>query len=280
MSAALAPRRATLFIGALALDPLPAALASGADLLCIDLEDAVPPGRKDDGRAAALEALAALAPRALPCALVARINPLSTPEGQEDLRCLLPAATPLAALMLPKVESAAEVLAAAEALDAAQRACDLFVIIETPAALEHAVQIAQAHPRLKALYFGGFDLSTALGCEMAWEPLLYARSRVVHAAASGGLDCIDSPYPILKDAAGLSEACVRARALGMTGKTAKSASQVPSIVQAFTPSEAELARARRIVAEFERDPTRPLYFEGRLIERPAIKRLQKLLALA
>ncbi|MFO0209093.1 MAG: aldolase/citrate lyase family protein, partial [Betaproteobacteria bacterium] len=123
----------------------------------------MPPDRKDDGRAAALEALAALSSQASPCALVARINPLSTAEGQEDLRRVLPAATPLTALMLPKVESAAEVVVAAEALEAAGRACDLFVIIETPAALEHAVEIAQAHPRLKALYFGGFDLSTALG---------------------------------------------------------------------------------------------------------------------
>jgi len=273
-------RRSTLFIGALALDALPAALASGADVLCIDLEDAVPPDRKDDGRRAlhrALDAGSCGAAGASP-ALIARINPLTTPEGRADLQALAARPGALTALLLPKVESDDEVLACAAELERAGAALDIYAIIETAVGLELAAAIAIASPRLKALYFGGFDLSAALGCDMAWEPLLYARSRVVHAAALAGIDCCDSPYPAVDDAAGLADACRRAKALGMTGKAAKSAAQIAAIHRAFTPTRSERDRARRILAAFNADPTRPLFFEGRLYERPAIRRLEQVAA--
>jgi len=271
-------RRSTLFAGALAPEALAAALAAGADLVCIDLEDAVPPERKPEGRQAVLRWLAgseAVARTGSP-ALVARINPLTTPEGREDLEALAAAPGPLAALMLPKVESPEEIAGCAARLREQGSTMTLFAIIETPLALERAFAIAQADPLLQALFFGGFDLSAALGCEMAWEPLLYARSRVVHAAAGAGIDCIDSPYPRIDDPQGLLEACARVRALGMTGKAAKSAAQVAAITDAFSPTPAECERARRILAAFEADPTRPLWFEGRLYERPALRRLRAL----
>ena len=268
-------RRAMLFVGALALEALPAALASGADLVCIDLEDAVPPGRKDEGREAVVSALAGLSlpPRTQ---LVARVNEIGTPEGDEDVRVLSRAPGALGALMLPKVNAAPAIARAVELSAAAP--FELYPIIETCEGLEHCAAIARASPQLKALVFGGFDLSTALGCEMAWEPLLYARSRVVHAAAGAGVECLDSPYPVIEDLAGLRESCARAKALGMTGKAAKHASQVKAIRESFTPTAAEIERARRIVAAFEEDPTRPLVYEGKLIERPAIRRFARIAA--
>lgn len=273
-------RRSTLFIGALALDALPGALASGADVLCIDLEDAVPPDRKDDGRRALQRALdagsfGAAGPSPAP---IARINPLTTPEGRADLRALAERPGALKALLLPKVESDDEILDCAAELERTGATLDVYAIIETAVGLELAATIAMSSPRLKALFFGGFDLSAALGCDMAWEPLLYARSRVVHAAALAGVDCCDSPYPAVDDAAGLADACRRAKALGMTGKAAKSAVQIPGIHRAFTPTRSERDRARRILAAFHADPTRPLFFEGRLYERPAIRRLEQMAA--
>jgi len=273
-------RRSTLFIGALALDALPGALASGADLLCIDLEDAVPPDRKAEGRRAlqrALDAGLCGAAGASP-APVARINPLTTPEGRADLQALAARPGALTALLLPKVESDDEVLACAAELERTGAALHVYAIIETAVGLELAAAIAVSSPRLKALFFGGFDLSAALGCDMAWEPLLYARSRVVHAAALAGIDCCDSPYPGVDDAEGLADACRRAKALGMTGKAAKSAAQIPVIHRTFTPTRGERDRARRIVAAFNADPTRPLFFEGKLYERPAIRRLEQVAA--
>ena len=268
-------RRASLFVGALALEGLGATLASGADLACIDLEDAVPPGRKGEARAAVL---CAAADCAVPpgVQLVARINALADPDGPEDLHVLMTEAPAVGGVMLPKVDDPEEVRAAGDIIDTVRPDVDLYAIIETAKGLEHCVRIAQAHPRLKALFFGGFDLSTALGCEMAWEPLLYARSRVVHAGALAGLPVIDSPYPDIADIAGLQADCSRVKALGMTGKAAKHASQVAAIVQAFTPTPAEVARARAILALFEADPTRPLVYEGKLVEQPTVKRLQRI----
>ena len=275
MTRAVQLRRATLFVGALALEGLDATLASGADLACIDLEDAVPPDRKAEGRAALLSAAAnSRVPPGVQ--LVARINALPDPDGPEDLRVLLAEAHALGGVMLPKVDDPEEVRAAGDFIDASGSQVDLYAIIETAKGLEHCVRIAQAHTRLKALFFGGFDLSTALGCDMAWEPLLYARSRVVHAGALAGIPVIDSPYPDVADAQGLQADCARVKALGMGGKAAKHASQVAAIREAFTPTAAEVARARAILAMFEADPTRPLVYEGKLVEQPTVKRLRRI----
>jgi (S)-citramalyl-CoA lyase len=263
-----------LFVGALALEGLPATLASGADLACIDLEDAVPPGRKEEGRSAGLAAAAA-APVPAGVQLLARVNAMTEPEGVDDLRALLD--TPaFGGVMIPKVMGADEVRMAGHMIDVSKRDVDLYAIIETTEGLERAAEIGRAHPRLKALVFGGFDLSTALGCEMAWEPLLYARSRTLHAAAMARIEALDSPFPDVADIEGLRADCARVRALGFAGKAAKHASQVETIRAAFTPGEQEIARARAIVALYEADPTRPLVFEGKLVELPTVKRMQRI----
>lgn len=267
-------RRSTLFVGALALEALPAALASGADIVCIDLEDAVPPDRKDEGRAAVV---ALLADVEVPASvqLIARVNSLASPVGTADLLAVLGCAR-LAGVMLPKVEGADEVRRAAAIAEQSKSAAELYAIIETPEGLEGCALVARAHPRLKALFFGGFDMSTALGCAMEWEPLLYARSRVVHAGAMGGIEVIDSPYPEVNNLEGLRQACAQVKSLGMIGKAAKHATQVAAINAAFTPDPDEIDRARRIIELFRADPTRPLVHEGKLIELPAIKRLERI----
>jgi len=275
--AAIRQRRSTLFVGALVLADLPAALASGADIVCIDLEDAVPPARKDEGRAATLEMLRKVAPpRGVQ--LIARVNSLRSTAGVEDAVALLREPR-IGGLLLPKVESADEVRWAAALADDAGRETELYAIIETADGLEHCRGIAAAHERMKALFFGAFDLSTALGCANEWEPLLYARSRAVHAAAAANIEVIDSPFAGVEDLEGLRAACAQVKALGMNGKAAKHASQVATIREAFTPTRSEIERARAIVAKFQADPTRPLLHEGKLVELPAIKRLERLAAL-
>lgn len=278
MSAPAQRRRAMLFVGGLVLEGLPATLASGADLVVIDLEDAVPPGRKEEARAAALAAAArCVVPAGVQ--LMARVNAIPEPEGPDDLHAILRDGAAFGGLMLPKVGGPDEVRTAGHLVDAARREIDLYPIIETAEGLERAVEIAQAHPRVRALVFGGFDLSTALACEMAWEPLLYARSRAVHAAALARIEVLDSPFPDVADLEGLAESCARAKALGMTGKAAKHASQVATILAAFSPTAKEIERAKAIVALYEADPTRPLVYEGKLVELPTVKRMQRIAAL-
>lgn len=267
-------RRATLFVGALALEALAPALASGADIVCVDLEDAVPPDRKAQARAAVVDAVRGIS---LPAGvqLVARVNAMSETEGPIDVHELLDTRA-FGGLLLPKVAGPDEIRRVAGMAEVAGVKCDLYAIIETTEGLERCMEIALAHPTLKALYFGGYDLSTALGCEMAWEPLLYARSRVVHAAAHARIEAIDSPFADVADIEALKASCTRVKALGMSGRCAKHASQVAAIVQAFTPTEAEIRRAKDIVALFRADPTRPLVYEGKLVELPAIKRLERI----
>jgi (S)-citramalyl-CoA lyase len=269
------PRRSVLFVSALALEGLAGAMNSGSDIVCVDLEDAVPPGRKEEGRIAVQAALP-LIPRSEQVHLAARINSLRSLDGVADmLACLELGQTGLQALVLPKVETRDEVRWAGALADEAKARLDLYVIIETTEGLENCLQIAKSHPRLKALFFGGFDLSTALGCAMAWEPLLYARSRVVHAAASAGVDVLDSPFPEIDNPAGLRASAEQAKSLGMVGKAAKHASQIPAITEVFTPQSGEIERARRILELFAVDPAKPLVFEGKLIELPTIKRLRR-----
>lgn len=272
-------RRSTLFVGGLALEGLDEALESGADIVCIDLEDAVPLDRKNEARAAMVARLAAL--RVPPAVqLIVRVNPVASVEGPVDLRAALLDCPAIDGVMLPKVDTVDEVRQAGEVAEGSSLKAELYAIIETAAGLESCAAIARAHPRLKALFFGGFDLSTALGCAMAWEPLLYARSRVVHAGALAGIEVIDSPFPDVGDVAGLRASCEQIKALGMTGKAAKHASQIATIRAAFTPTAMEIDRARRIIELFRADPTRPLVYQGKLVELPAIKKLERIAALA
>lgn len=271
---AVQKRRTTLFVGALALEGLAPALSSGADLVCIDLEDAVPPDRKEEGRAAVVARLEDVrVPEGVQ--LIARVNAMTEPEGPLDLRALVEQCPVLGGALLPKVKTASEIDAAADIAKRTGAGIDLYAIIETAEGLEMCASIARASA-LKALFFGGFDLSTALGCAMEWESLLYARSRAVHAGALAGIEVFDSPYPDVANLEGLRKACEQVKALGMAGKAAKHASQIATIRECFTPTEQEVARARRIIEVFREDPTRPLVYEGKLVELPAIRKLERI----
>lgn len=229
------PRRSVLFVSALAIEGLPEAMRSGADIVCVDLEDAVPPPRKVAGRTAVMRALASVAQDGR-VELAVRINSLRSRDGVADmLACLQLPRTSLGAVVLPKVQTGDEVCWAGGLADEADSRLDLYAIVETNDGLANSRQIAKGHSRLKALFFGGFDLSTALGSEMAWEPLLYARSRVVHAAASAGIEALDSPFPEVSSPDGLRASAARAKALGMAGKAAKDISQIRTITEVFTP---------------------------------------------
>jgi (S)-citramalyl-CoA lyase len=113
---------------------------------------------------------------------------------------------------------------------------------------------------------------------MAWEPLLYARSRVVHAAASAGIQAIDSPFADLSDLDGLRRAAIQAKSLGMFGKAAKHPSHLSILAEIFSPKPAEVERAQTIVARFDASPSELLVFDGKIIELPTIKRLRQIAA--
>lgn len=273
------PRRSLIFTNGMRPEMFAKALKSGADMVCVDLEDAIAPHHKDEARAYTLP-LFNRGDTGDTVERIVRINGLRTAEGLADLLAVLASPTPPPALMLPKIKSPDEIRLLEELLDGRHSAIRFHVIIETNEGLEACHEIARASPRIDSLLFGAFDMAADLRVEPGWETLLYARSRVVHAAAATGLDLIDVPYLDLENEAGLDAAAAAAAALGMTGKAAIHPKQIPVINQRFTPTAETIARARRTIAEFEASDGGLVVVDGKLIEKPVLRAMYRTLAIA
>jgi len=277
------PRRSFIFCPGTQPALFPKALRSGADIVCVDLEDAVAPADK----ARAREATLALFERPQEddgpggkVERIVRVNCLRTPDGMADVQSLLERESPPPALLLPKVKGPEEVRGLAELLDEFGHPCRLHVIIETNEGLEAAHEIARASALIEALFFGGVDMAADLRCAPTWPALAYARGRTVHAAATAGLDVIDVPYLDLDDLGGMRGEAERAAELGFVGKGAIHPKQIPILNAVFTPDAAAVERARRIVAAFENGGSGLLVIDGKLIERPVLRAMYRILAVA
>ena len=182
--------------------------------------------------------------------------------------------------MLPKVVSPDEVVWLDDLLTERGHDTRLHIIIEMNAGLEAVFDIARSSSRIDALFFGGVDMAADLRCKNAWEPLLYARSRVVHAAASVGVDAVDVPYLDLEDLEGMKIQARQARDLGFSGKGAIHPKQIADLNEVFTPSAEEVARARKVVTAFEEANTGLVVVDGKLIEKPVVREMQRILSVA
>ena len=273
------PRRSFLFVPGSDPTMFPKALRAGPDIVCVDLEDAIAPQHKHAARDATLALFADL-PDCGETELLVRINALRTPDGLADVLAILDAEAPPPGLMVPKVKSADEVRLLDDLLSGAQRDLRLQVIIETNEALAACHEIARASSRIDALLFGGVDMAAELRVEPSWEALVYARSRVVHAAAAAEIDAIDVPYLDFGNMAGLEREATLGAALGMTGKGAIHPKQLPVITRHFTPSEAQIERAEKITQAFEAAGTGLVVVDGKLIEKPVLRSMYRILAIA
>ena len=272
------PRRSLLFVPGLRPDRFAKALAAGADIVCVDIEDAVALPRKEEARGLALPLFAEDCGGAVERML--RINPLSTEEGLRDVLALRACPVPPPALMLAKVGSAAEIELYDSLLDGGCAGIRYHVIVESTDGLANVQSIARASDRIESLLFGAVDMSADLRAEQSWEALLHARSAVVHAAARNGLDLLDVPWLNLADADGLAAEARAAQALGFTGKAAIHPDQIPAINEIFSPSPGQIERARRIIAAFEENTTGLLVVDGELIERPVLRTMHRVVAIA
>ena len=272
------PRRSLLFVPGLRPDRFAKALESDADIVCVDIEDAVPLARKDEARALTFPLFGEVGPSHVET--MVRINPLSTPEGLKDILALRDCTAPPKALMLAKPGSAAEIRLYDELLQGSCAGIRFHVIIESTDGLANVMDIANASTRIDSLLFGAVDMSADLRAEKTWEALLYARSHVVHAAARCGLDLLDVPWLNLDDQDGLKIEAEMSSALGFTGKASIHPKQIPVINDVFSPSPDLVARARKILAEFEQDTTGLVVVDGELIERPVVRSMLRVLAIA
>jgi len=276
MSAPASPLTALLFTPGSRLDRLPKAAASGADGVIVDLEDSVAVADKDQVRAQVIAYFRQHGRIAAdrPLASAIRINNLRGAAGRGDLDALNGAGLRPDFVMLPKVESAAEVLLAARKLPESVR---LICLIETVLGLRFVQEIAGASPRVAALAFGGLDLSAETGGEPGWDALLWPRTALVHACAAAGLLALDQPYIDFANAAGLEEECARTRPLGFTGKLAIHPAQVGVIRRAYQPTGEQVARARKIVAAHDAAGGNVATVDGQMIDVPLYRSAQRVL---
>ena len=273
------PRRSFIFSPGLRPEMFPKALASGTDIVCVELEDGIAPKDKDVARERALALFAE--PQADDgVERIVRINCLRDTFGLADVQAVLATDRPPPALMLPKVKTPDEIVWLDDLLNERGHATRLHVIIETNAGLEAVYDIAKASPRIDALFFGGVDMAAELRCKNAYEPLLYARSRIVHAAAGAGLDVIDVPYLDLEDPDGMKREAELVRDLGFSGKGSIHPKQIAALNEVFTPDEKAIAHARRIITAFEEADTGLVVIDGKLIEKPVLRDMHRILAIA
>jgi citrate lyase subunit beta/citryl-CoA lyase len=273
--------RSLLFVPGDRPDRMEKALASGADALILDLEDAVSAANKATARAAIRDFLA----RERSAALFVRINPLDSGMADDDLAAVADARPD--GIVLPKAEGAASLadldrrLAALGNADAAI----LPIATETPAAMFALGSYGGVTPRLAGLTWGAEDLPAAIGAQTSREadgsytpPYQLARSLTLFAAAAAGVAPIDTVYPDFRDLDGLRGYAERAARDGFTGMMAIHPAQVAVINQAFTPSAQAIAKARAIVAAFDANPgVGALSIDGRMVDAPHLKQARNLL---
>lgn len=284
------PMRSLLFIPGDSEKKLAKADGCGADIVIIDLEDAVAPARKAEARRLAAAFLAERQNRAGGPRLWVRINALDTGLAEDDLDAVLPGH--LDGLVQPKAEGAGDVarLTALLAQSGSAVATPILPLVtETARAPFRIGSFAEeALPRLAGLTWGAEDLAAALGAtgnrDADGEWLFtyrLVRSLTLMAAHAAGVPAIETLHADFRDEEGLARSSRAARAEGFTGRLAIHPAQVPVINDAFTPAEAEVAQARAIVDAFAAEPDAGVIgFEGRMLDVPHLRAAERTVALA
>lgn len=272
--------RSLLFVPGDRPERMRKAFGAGADALILDLEDAVAPGAKVEARRHVAEFLQAVGGHHI----WVRINPLDGAEADRDLDAVL-AGHPHG-IVLPKSESGAHVDELARRLTERGNvsAQILAIATETPAAMFGLGSYGGAK-RLAGLTWGAEDLPAAIGAATSREedgrftaPYELARSLCLFGAAAAGVIPIETVYPAYKDLDGLADYAGRARRDGFTGMMAIHPDQVSVINDAFTPSDAEVAHAKAVVAAFDDHPgAGALSLDGRMIDRPHLVQARRIL---
>ncbi|WP_406329184.1 HpcH/HpaI aldolase/citrate lyase family protein [Streptomyces sp. NBC_00203] len=257
-------------------DVVAKALVSGADVVLVDLEDAVAPDRKEYARAATADLLT----EPTPVPVMVRVNALDGPLAEADLKTLSPLPG-LSGLRLPKVTSPDDVVRVAEGATPAEGgAIPLYALLETALGVEQAFAIASAHRALRGISIGEADLRADLGVRED-AGLDWSRARVIVAARAAGLPPpVQSVYPDIRDVEGLAASCAHGRTLGFLGRAAIHPRQLPIIERAYLPTPAEIDSAEAIVKAAATDSGAQALPDGRFIDAAVVVGAHRTLALA
>jgi len=270
-------RRSSLFAPADRPDRIEKAATMPADVVVVELEDGVAPEKKATAREQAGKALTELDFGNSEVAL--RVNRIATLDGLADMLALAEWSRKPDLIILPKVESAGEVLIYDNILNEIGADCELMPVVESSRGLQNIASIVTASPRITATSFGGADLSMELGCRFAWEPMFVHRAAVVAAGALAGVLVIDPPFLNIKDETGLADECRRVRELGYTGKICIHPSQIETVNRAFTPGIKEVEQSRKIIKAVEEQGGGAILVDGRMVDAAVEKAARRVIAI-
>lgn len=262
------PYQSLLFVPGSRPERFEKALASGADIVTVDLEDAVGPADKGSARVAALAAMGN-------DRFGIRINGVRTRHGLADLLAIADAEVKPTYVMIPMVESVAEVEIVHAILgpDVA-----LVPLVETVKGVRIADAIAAA-PGIGGLMLGGADFAGELGVAMSWDALLAARAHIAMACASAKVPSIDVPYLDLDNLDGLADEVARVRDMGFTAKSVVHPKHVEVVHRVMRPSAEQIAEAHEAEAAYAAAGESAVRWNGKMLEAPVMARYRRILSL-
>ena len=284
----LAPLRSYLFVPAHRDTLIPKALATGADALIMDLEDACPPAEKTNGRKTAREAMEKLSWGRAKATI--RINSMDTQLWQEDLEAIV--CKELYMIRVPKTETAAQV----ERIDAVlgyletlrgipQGSIKIGAALESPLGILNAMDIANASPRVAMMSAGGLDYYAQMQCERRPDGMesFYAQSVLLHVCHATGVNPVGGVYFVVKDIDGLIADTEKARSMGFIGRSCIHPSHVEPINKVFSPRPEKLEWAKRVAAAIKEGREKrygEVTLDGVLIGPPTIIEVRRIFAAA
>ena len=280
--------RSLLFVPGNKVSMLRKAINFRPDAFVPDMEDSVPDAEKANARNTIASFLPELAATGIP--VIPRVNALDTGWTADDLAAVV--GPHIYGISIGKIHVPDDVRQLSELLDGLENQSGLeagriklFLWLESAKAIVHCYEICSASPRIEGVAFGGEDFTHDMGIERLEDEseVAVARNLLCIAARAAEIQALDTPYFRFRDEAGLRESCAKAKQFGFKGKFAIHPAQIEAINESFSPSEAEIEYAQRVVAAFE-DAERvgrgSTSLEGKVIDVPVVKRARALLQLA
>lgn len=263
--------RSQLFVPGNRSDRFKKACASGADLVCLDLEDAVGPQYKTKAR----EDVFAWLKETSHENVSLRINGIDTAEGRADIDALRSSGLTLPFVMIPKVASVAQM----QDLDAclSDELGPFFAIIESAEGLVNCEGIF-SHSRVKMGMYGAIDYAGDVDCDLSWETHLFARSRLVATAIAHDVLLFEGPHIDVRNLEDCEVTTRKFKALGLQARSAIHPAQIERIHTALAPSSSEIENAKRVVEAYESANGNVVLMGGRFIEAPVVKKAKRILA--
>jgi len=264
--------RSQLFVPGNRPDRFEKACQAGADLVCIDLEDAVGPSDKAQARKDVLGWLAQTNHKHVSL----RMNGLDTADGHADIMALKDSGLTLPYLMIPKVASRSQMNDLDD--DLSNELGPFFAIIESAEGLLNCEEIF-SNGRVKMGMYGAVDYAGDVDCDLSWETHLYARSRLVAAATVHDVLLFDVPHIDVRNLDDCEATTRQAKAMGIKARSAIHPAQIERIHTALMPSRKEIEQAERVIAAYQKAGGNVALLDGKFIEAPVVKKAERILAI-